>query len=114
MQRAERSRSSGIPRARRRPSGARSDPRRAARGCTEGCGMTTRRRDTKKERAVERRPLRAIAYLRVSTTGQAEKGMGLAAQREVVRRFAKEQGLELLQIVEEAASGAAKEGELFS
>jgi site-specific DNA recombinase len=40
--------------------------------------------------------------------------MGLDAQREVVRQFAAEQDFELVEIVEEAASGAAKEGELFS
>ncbi len=62
------------------------------------------------------RPLRAIGYLRVSSSGQ-EKGMGLAAQRQAVRDFlAGEEGaaLELLEIVQETASGAAKAGELFS
>jgi site-specific DNA recombinase len=57
---------------------------------------------------------RVIGYLRVSTRGQAEKGMGLAAQRQRVRDYAGEQGLELVEIVEEAASGAVKEGALFS
>jgi len=57
---------------------------------------------------------RAIGYLRVSTRGQAEKGMGLAAQRDRVRTYASEQGFELVEVVEEAASGAVQEGEVFS
>ena len=63
------------------------------------------------------RPLRAFAYLRVSTSGQAEKGMGLEAQRQAVRDVlasCEGAGLELLEVVQETASGAAKDGELFS
>ena len=62
------------------------------------------------------RPLRAIAYLRVSSSGQ-ESGMGLAAQRQAVKDFLAGEdgsGFELLEVVQETASGAAKEGELFS
>src|ERR1700693_5370060 len=62
------------------------------------------------------RPLRAIGYLRVSSSGQ-EKGMGLAAQRQAVRDFLTSEegsGFGLLEIVQETASGAAKAGELFS
>ena len=57
---------------------------------------------------------RAVGYVRVSTAGQAERGMGLAAQRERVREYAERQGLELIEIAQEAASGAAKEGEVLS
>jgi site-specific DNA recombinase len=60
---------------------------------------------------------RTVAYLRVSTSGQAERGMGLQAQRQAVRDFLTSpegKHLELLGIVQEAASGAAKPGELFS
>lgn len=60
---------------------------------------------------------RAIAYLRVSTSGQAEKGMGLQAQQRAVRGFLASpdgHGFELLEVVQETASGAAKAGELFS
>jgi site-specific DNA recombinase len=60
---------------------------------------------------------RAFAYLRVSTSGQAERGMGLQAQRQAVRDFLASKdgaGLELLGFEQEAASGAAREGELFS
>ena len=57
---------------------------------------------------------RAVGYLRVSTAGQAERGMGLAAQRERVREYAKEHGYELLELAQEAASGAVQEGNVFS
>jgi site-specific DNA recombinase len=57
---------------------------------------------------------RAIGYLRVSTRGQAEKGLGLAAQRDRVLTYAKAHDLELLDVVEEAASGAIQGDELFS
>ena len=37
---------------------------------------------------------RAIGYLRVSTAGQEERGSSLATQRERVREYAAEQGLD--------------------
>jgi DNA invertase Pin-like site-specific DNA recombinase len=40
--------------------------------------------------------------------------MGLEAQRDAVRKYAKAEGYELQGVVQEAASGAAREGELFS
>jgi site-specific DNA recombinase len=55
--------------------------------------------------------LRAVAYLRVSTAGQAERGMGLEAQRTRVREYAAGQGLELVDVVREAASGAVRDGD---
>lgn len=61
-----------------------------------------------------RGPTRAVAYLRVSTQGQADRGMSLAAQRDRVEEFARAKGWELLDIVEEAASGGVREGEDFS
>lgn len=57
---------------------------------------------------------RAIGYTRVSTAGQAEKGMSLPAQEEAVRTLAKTRGYELLGVIQEAASGAVKEGETLS
>jgi site-specific DNA recombinase len=57
---------------------------------------------------------RAIAYLRVSSTGQAEKGLGLQAQRQAVRDYAGETGVALLETLSETASGAPKPGEMFS
>jgi hypothetical protein len=60
---------------------------------------------------------RAVAYLRVSTAGQAERGMGLQAQRQSVRDYLASSdgaGLELVGVEQEAASGAARYGELFS
>jgi site-specific DNA recombinase len=57
---------------------------------------------------------RAIGYLRVSTDLQAEKGMGLAVQRERVTEYAEREGVELVDVVQEAASGGVRNGELFS
>ncbi|WP_426268122.1 recombinase family protein [Sphingomonas sp. LHG3443-2] len=51
---------------------------------------------------------RAVVYLRVSTERQGRSGLGLEAQREMVRVFAEREGLELLgEFVEvETAKGA--------
>src|SRR6266516_3032388 len=68
----------------------------------------------KSEGAVTAPPLRAIGYLRVSTGRQADKGMGLEAQRAAVERYAAEQGLALVDVVREAASGGVASGEVFS
>jgi site-specific DNA recombinase len=57
---------------------------------------------------------RAVGYLRVSTAGQAEKGMGLAAQRERVTAYARAKGWALVDVVEEAASGGVLAEEEFS
>ena len=57
---------------------------------------------------------RAIAYLRVSTSVQADEGLGLDVQRERVEKYAAEQELELLDVVEEVASGGVTNGETFS
>lgn len=64
-------------------------------------------------RGVESRPVaakRALGYLRVSTSLQAEKGMGLEVQRERIEQFAAHHGLELVDVVEETASGAVQNG----
>lgn len=47
----------------------------------------------------------AVAVLRVSTQGQADSGLGLDAQREAVEAFANAQGLRLVDVVEDTASG---------
>jgi site-specific DNA recombinase len=57
---------------------------------------------------------RAVAYLRVSTAGQAERGMGLEAQRDRVTELAKAKGYELVDVVREAASGGVQAGEELS
>jgi DNA invertase Pin-like site-specific DNA recombinase len=49
--------------------------------------------------------MRAIGYLRVSTREQGDSKLGLAAQREALRAFAEREGIELLDVVEEVASG---------
>jgi site-specific DNA recombinase len=61
-----------------------------------------------------RSPVRALGYLRVSTRGQAERGMGLASQRDRVTAYASEKGYALLDVVEEAASGGVQRDEVFS
>jgi site-specific DNA recombinase len=58
--------------------------------------------------------LRAIAYVRVSSSGQADHGLGLQAQRQAIRDYVAETGITLLEVVSETASGAPKPGELFS
>jgi site-specific DNA recombinase len=57
---------------------------------------------------------RAIGYTRVSTAGQEERGSSLATQRERVRHYAAEKGLELVDVVAEAASGGVRDGEELS
>lgn len=56
----------------------------------------------------------AVGYLRVSTARQAAEGMGLAVQRDLVAECAKRRRLELVEVVEEAASGGVRDGEEFS
>jgi site-specific DNA recombinase len=58
--------------------------------------------------------MRAVGYLRVSTAGQAERGMSLAAQRDRVESYAKSKRLALLDVVSEAASAAVRADEVFS
>ena len=57
---------------------------------------------------------RAVGYLRVSTARQAERGMSLAAQRDRVESYAKSKRYTLLDVVEEAASGAVRDNEVHS
>lgn len=57
---------------------------------------------------------RAVGYLRVSTGLQAEQGMGLEAQRSKVSEYAQAHGLDLVDVVEEVASGGIQDGETFS
>ena len=57
---------------------------------------------------------RAIGYLRVSTDSQAEHGLGLEVHRDTVSAYGTLKGYDLIEIVQEAASGGVKEGEEFS
>jgi DNA invertase Pin-like site-specific DNA recombinase len=57
---------------------------------------------------------RAIGYLRVSTAGQAERGMGLQAQRTKVEEYAREHSLELVELVRETAGAGVRDGEALS
>ena len=47
----------------------------------------------------------AIAYVRVSTQGQARSGLGLDAQRDAIAAFARREGFRLAQTFEEHESG---------
>lgn len=47
----------------------------------------------------------AVAYYRVSTTGQGRSGLGLEAQRDAVERFAKSEGFTLIAAFQEVESG---------
>ncbi len=47
----------------------------------------------------------AVAYLRVSTQGQARSGLGLEAQRDTIAAFAKTQSFKIVQTFEEHESG---------
>ena len=46
-----------------------------------------------------------LAYMRVSTTDQGNKGNGLSAQRETIQRFAEAEGFTMLDWVEEVETG---------
>jgi site-specific DNA recombinase len=50
--------------------------------------------------------VRTIAYIRVSSTDQADNGHSLAAQREKVELFAKLHGLELVAVIDDAGVSA--------
>lgn len=49
---------------------------------------------------------RAVAYIRVSTAGQADEGVSLAAQREKLRAYASLYDLEIVDFIEDAGSSA--------
>ena len=47
----------------------------------------------------------AIAYIRVSTQRQGKSGLGLEAQQALIRRFADQEGFEIVQTFTEVQSG---------
>lgn len=55
---------------------------------------------------------RALAYLRVSTSKQAEEGMSLQAQEERMRGIAEAEGWDLLEVVTDAESGGKRREKL--
>jgi len=48
---------------------------------------------------------RAIAYVRVSTEKQGRSGLGLAAQKDAISRFAQAEGIEIVEWAEEVETG---------
>jgi DNA invertase Pin-like site-specific DNA recombinase len=50
--------------------------------------------------------LQSIGYVRVSTAEQRRSGLGLAAQRAAIARFAEAEGLEVAQVFEEVETGS--------
>jgi DNA invertase Pin-like site-specific DNA recombinase len=48
----------------------------------------------------------AIGYIRVSTSAQGRSGLGMAAQRAAIARFAEAEGLEVSQVYEEVETGS--------
>jgi site-specific DNA recombinase len=52
---------------------------------------------------------KAVGYIRVSTEEQRDSGLSLGAQRESITAFAKSQGYQLLEIIEDAAVSGAKD-----
>jgi len=50
--------------------------------------------------------MRAVGYVRVSTVGQAEEGVSLAAQRDFIRAYCKLHGLELVEILDDEGVSA--------
>lgn len=48
---------------------------------------------------------RVIGYVRVSTAGQGESGVGLESQKAAIEAFAEKMGWELIQIFQDVASG---------
>ena len=47
----------------------------------------------------------AVAYLRVSTTAQGKSGLGVAAQRDAISRFAETHGFTIVHTFEEVETG---------
>lgn len=52
--------------------------------------------------------MRAIGHLRVSSQEQGNSRLGLEAQRAAVETFVAQEGIELLDVMEEVASGGLR------
>jgi DNA invertase Pin-like site-specific DNA recombinase len=53
--------------------------------------------------------MQSIGYVRVSTAEQRRSGLGLAAQRAAIARFAEGEGLEVAQVFEEVETGSGSD-----
>ena len=60
------------------------------------------------EKTPNNTPKSAVAYLRVSTREQSDSGLGLSAQRDSIKRFAKSQGLRIRKYYTDAGISGAK------
>jgi len=67
--------------------------------------MTKTRKSTGKQ---------AVGYCRVSSTGQQKNGTGLDRQEEIIRQYAKQADIELVQIYHEAFTGTDSERPVFT
>ncbi|MGW5075967.1 recombinase family protein [Rhodococcus sp. NPDC004095] len=59
--------------------------------------------------ASPQRGLRVIGYARVSTSAQGERGHGLGAQQDTMRRYCEENGFGLLTVTHDMVSGGSSE-----
>jgi len=60
------------------------------------------------KKTTDNTPKSAVAYLRVSTREQSDSGLGLSAQRESIKRFAKSEGLRIRKYYTDAGISGAK------
>jgi len=56
----------------------------------------------------------AVAYCRVSSTGQQKNGTGLDRQKQIIRDYAKQAGYELIQVYQEAITGTDADRPVFT
>ena len=60
------------------------------------------------KKTTDNTPKSAVAYLRVSTREQSDSGLGLSAQRESIKKFAKSEGLRIRKYYTDAGISGAK------
>ena len=60
------------------------------------------------EKNVPNRPTSAVAYIRVSTSEQADSKLGLLAQKESIKKYAKSQGYRIRKYYEDAGISGSK------
>ena len=68
----------------------------------------TKTNQKRNERVHGDRPTTAVVYLRVSTTGQSESGLGLKSQKEMCQNYARSQGLRIKKYYTDAGISGTK------